>query len=124
MKTLIISLFFSFGLLVTAQASPRSTLHSRIADDGKTLSIQLDGFQSGHQVHYDQTFDVAGMNSLRKDLLKYRAFRSQGLVVPLQETTGLILVPLILLASILTIIVIRFQRKKALLIPVKLLKSE
>ncbi|MBD0257294.1 MAG: hypothetical protein ICV83_16370 [Cytophagales bacterium] len=82
-------------LLVSTMAMARepvaTRLEKRIEDDGKTLSIHLDGFVDGREIRYRQTFAVADMNDLQKEVLKCRVFYAQGLGLPLDEMPGTLL---------------------------------
>lgn len=110
MKLLLISLLFLLSMTAQSQPSTPSSLRTRIADDEKTLSIQIDGFTNSRKVHYDRTFDVAGMNYLQKDLLKYRAFDSVGVTLPMAEMTGLVSTALGAIAIVITLLIVGFQR--------------
>ncbi len=92
-------------LLVSTMAMAGEPVASRrekwIEDDGKTLSIQIEGVVNGREIRYRRTFDVAGMNDLQKDVLKCRVFYAQGLGLPLHEMSGT-LFALPVLAALLT----------------------
>ncbi|GAB3806881.1 hypothetical protein GCM10028819_43140 [Spirosoma humi] len=92
MKYLFSCLLICIGLTTVPQRSVASNLRTRISDDTKTLSIQLDGNQDGRKIQFSQTFNVAGMNPVQKELLLYRAFRSAGVPVPIHEIPWLVLV--------------------------------
>ncbi|MFD2933430.1 hypothetical protein [Spirosoma flavum] len=116
MKLLLMSLLLSIGMLTIAQKAVASNLRTRISDDEKALSIQVDGNANGHKIHLDKTFDVANMNSLQKDLLKYQVFNDAGLTAPLSEIPWLILVILGLPALIITLLIVRYQTRKRALV--------
>jgi hypothetical protein len=82
-----------------------SRLEKRIEDDGKTLSIKIDGFVDGRKIRYNQTFDVAEMNDLQKAVLKCRVFYAQGLGVPLHELPGLVFAVPVLAALVAGLVV-------------------
>ena len=72
------------GLLLTsftalAQTPVHSNLNTSINDNGKTFSIQIDGDRNGKAVHYNRTFDVAGMSQQQKEAMKNRVLDSLGL---------------------------------------------
>ncbi len=88
--------YFFMGLLLLSSMAMAgepisSRLEKRITDDGKTLSIKIDGFVDGREIRYSGTFDVTEMNDLQKGLLKCRVFYAQGLGVPLHELPGVVL---------------------------------
>jgi hypothetical protein len=112
MKTLIIFLLLSIGTVAMAKDPASSKVRTRISDDSQTIAIQIDGFNHGRKIHYDQAFDVSGMNVLQKELLTYRAFDSQGLLPPLHEMRWLIFAALGLTGLILTLILVIIQRMK------------
>jgi hypothetical protein len=117
---LLISTTFSF-----AQSGTPSRLQTRIADDGTTLSIHIDGMRRGQKVYLARTFPVAGMSQLRKELLAYRTFRAADVTPPLRELPGLLLTALgvVLLGSVLLAVSFR-GIKAARMNPVKSLRSE
>ncbi len=59
-----------------AQHSETSAVNSNINDDGKTYTIKIDGDMNGRPVHYDRSFNVAGMGNAQKDALKTRILDS------------------------------------------------
>lgn len=67
------------SLSAAAQTSTHANLASSINDDGKTYSVRIDGDKDGRPVHYDRTFNVAGMSSAQKDALRNRIFDSLGI---------------------------------------------
>jgi len=113
MKLLLMSLLLSIGMVAMNHQSVASNLKTRISDDAKTLSIQIDGSNNGRSIHYHQTFDVAGMNALQKEVIKYRAFDSVGIMVPLHEIQGLLLLVFGLPALIIALLIVRFQSRKS-----------
>lgn len=122
MKVLFINLLLSISLSAAAQSSP---LRTRIVNDDQTLSIQIDGFKNGRKIHYNRTFDVARLNPLQKEILKYRAFESQGIALPLHEMVWLIFAALGLPAGVAALLIGRSPAKKAALTnPVNSLRSE
>ncbi|MFD2571388.1 hypothetical protein ACFSUS_12135 [Spirosoma soli] len=89
MKLLFITLLLCISIFTSAEAATPSVLRTRISDNGVTLSIQINGYKNGRKINYDQTTNVSRLNWLQKELVKYRAFRSQGLFLPLREMPGL-----------------------------------
>lgn len=112
MKLLLFILAIGLSTGVMAQ---QSTTRNRLSDDGKTLSIQIDGKRDGRMIHYNRTFDVAGMNRLQKEVIKYRAFKSAGVTMPIHEVAGFVTVFFGLAAMVATYLIIVFQRRKAAL---------
>lgn len=78
MKSLLTLLLLNVSLLATAQTSRQSTTHSQINDDGKTMSIRIEGQVNGQPIDYQHTFDVARLSGPAKDALKQRIFDSLG----------------------------------------------
>ena len=103
---------FALLLCISPVAMAHSVLQTRFVDDGKTLTIQINGHRDGRKIHLDQTFDVSDQNVLQKELLKYHAFRSVGLMPPVAEFPGLILTGLGLVVLAGTVLVMRFQKVK------------
>ncbi|WP_461071775.1 hypothetical protein [Spirosoma horti] len=120
MKHLLIGLLICIGLSAMPHRSVASTLRTRISDDNRTLSIQLDGNQDGRKIHFSQTFDVAGMNPVQKELLTYRAFRSVGVPVPIHEMPWLVFGPLCLIVFSATLLIARYQAKQRRLTRIRL----
>lgn len=69
MKTTLILLLSAFSLSVTAQTKTHTDIKKSIHDDGKKLTISINGTQNGKQVYYDKTFNVASLSKLQKDAL-------------------------------------------------------
>lgn len=113
MKYLFVSLLLSLSLAVTAQPSSSSALRTRIVNDDQTLSIQIEGINNGRKIHYRQAYDVAGMNLLQKEWLKYRAFESQGVALPLHEIAWLLLAALGLSVGVVAFLIWQSPAKQA-----------
>ncbi|WP_052731215.1 hypothetical protein [Spirosoma radiotolerans] len=111
MKHLLIALLTCISLAAMPQRSAASNLRTRISDDNRTLSIQLDGNQGGRKIHLSETFDVTGMNPVQKEFLKYRTFRSVGVFMPIREMPWLIFGPLCLIIFSVSLLVVRYQTK-------------
>ncbi|QIP12916.1 hypothetical protein G8759_09930 [Spirosoma aureum] len=77
MKPILILLMLVSGFMSLAQSS--STLNTVINEDGKVMSIQVDGERNGRAVKYDRTFDVTKLSSSEKDALKNRVLDSLGI---------------------------------------------
>lgn len=105
MKIFLITFLIGIGIVSLAQQSVPSTVKTRISDDEKTLSIQIEGNKNGHRVHFNQAFDVAGMSTLRKEVLKLQIFTSLGISLPLHEMPWLLCVVLALAGLITTLII-------------------
>jgi len=87
-----------------------SHLRTRIVDDSNTLSIQIDGQKNGHTIHFNQAFAVSDKNSLQKEFLKYQAFHSQGLFLPLHEMPFLVGSGLGISLLLVSLTIIGFRR--------------
>ena len=104
MKYILIFLLLSISIAAMAQTQTSSHIRTRTSDDEKTLSIQIDGIKGGRKIQYSKVFDVTGMNKLQKEWLRYRAFDSQNLTVPLWEMPWLITASGSFLAFIIALI--------------------
>lgn len=82
MKTLLTLMLLNVGVVATAQTARQSTTHTQINDDGKTLSVRVEGQVDGRAIDYQRTFDVARLNDESKDALKHRIFDSLGIGEP------------------------------------------
>ena len=101
----ITGLLLLAGTITLAGEPVASRLEKRIEDDGKTLSIQIEGVIDGREIRYRRTFDVAGMNGLQKDVLKCRVFYVQGLGLPLHEMSGTLFAVPVLAALLIGLLV-------------------
>jgi hypothetical protein len=106
----------SIGTVAMAQSS---SLRTRISDDERTLSIRIDGNQNGRKIHFNQAFDVSKMSNLRKEMIKYRVYTSQGLIIPIHEMPWTVFTVLGTLVLVITLFVIRFQPKNPARIALK-----
>ncbi len=79
MKTFLSTLLLLAGATAMAQTSVHSNLNTSINDDNKTYSIRIDGDRNGKVIHYDRTFNVAGLSKAQKEALKTRVLDSLGL---------------------------------------------
>jgi len=79
MKSLLILTLLNVGFVSMAQTARQSTTHTEINDDGKTMSVRVEGQVDGRAIDYQHTFDVARLSSLAKDDLKHRIFDSLGI---------------------------------------------
>lgn len=82
MKSLLTLVLLTIGTMALAQTSRQSTTSTTINDDGKTLSVQVDGQVNGQSIEYRRTFDVAQLSKRAKDDLKHRIFDSLGIGEP------------------------------------------
>ncbi|SFC73596.1 hypothetical protein [Spirosoma endophyticum] len=112
MKHLLIALLLSIGLVAMTTNANASNLKTRISDDNQTLSIQIDGFKNGKEIHYSQHFSVADMSALQKTMLKYRAFNSAGVAIPFHEISWLFFTALVVITLILTGLIVGYQVRK------------
>ncbi|UFH55931.1 hypothetical protein [Spirosoma sp. KNUC1025] len=113
MKHLLILILLSISTFTMAQSSSR--LKTRIVDNSQTLSIQIDGNRNGRSIHYKQTFDVEGMTTLQKDILKYRAFTSQNVMPPLHDMAVSIATILVAISLVVTFLIVGYQSRKTTL---------
>ncbi len=104
-RHLFTGLLLLVGTITLAGEPVPSRLEKRIEDDGKTLSIQIDGVVDGRAIRYSQTFDVAGMNDLQKEVLKCRVFYAQGVGLPLHEMPGTLFAVPVLAALVIGLLV-------------------
>lgn len=91
MKLVLASLLMLASLAAIAQSSVHSTVNTEINDDDKTYSIRIDGDRNGKEIHYNRTFNVAGMSKTQKEAMKNRVLDSLGLgegPPPPQPPTG------------------------------------
>ncbi len=72
-------LLCAISIAATAQHSRQSTTHTQINDDGKTLSVRVEGQVDGQAINYHRTFDVSCMSRLAKADLKHRILDSLGI---------------------------------------------
>lgn len=79
MKSLLILTLLNVGFVSMAQTARQSTTHTEINDDGKTMSVRVEGQVDGRAIDYQHTFDVARLSGLAKDDLKHRIFDSLGI---------------------------------------------
>ena len=117
MQRFLIILLVGFSLIATAHDAVASTLKTRISDDSRTLSIQIDGNKDGRPIHVNQVVDVAGMNTLQKELIKYRTFTAVGVAVPLHEIPWLLALAFGLPAFIIALVIARNQRQNVAVFP-------
>ncbi len=110
MKQLLIIALVSLSTLAGAQSESR--LKTQITDNTQTLTIQFDGHKNGRPIHYKRTFDVAGMTSFQKDVLKYRAFASQNVVPPLHDMLVSIITIFGIISFIMTLLILGYQSRK------------
>jgi hypothetical protein len=80
MKTILTTLLALTGSLVLAQK--HSSLHRSINDDGKTLSIRVNGTINGEPIDYNRTFDVANLTKDERDALRVRVLDSLNVSMP------------------------------------------
>lgn len=111
MKTFLI-LFCLVISFVTEAQSAATSICKRIADDEKTLSIQIDGVQNGRPVHYYRSFDVAGMNRLQKEWLTFRTFQAQGIALSIRDIQSLFLLALGIASLMITLLIIIYQTQQ------------
>lgn len=118
MKLILISLLLIISTLAVAQYSRESRVQTRISEDGSTLSIQIYGTRNGQKIHFDKTLDVANMNRLQIEILKYRVFTSVGAPLPSREMSRLIGLAFGLITLIIALLIVRFPIKKPPVFPI------
>lgn len=85
MKRLLIVLLLSIGLSAMGQPSP---LRTRIENDDRMLTIQIDGIYNGRTFHYHQSLNIADIHYCQREWLTYQAFASVGVALFVQEMMG------------------------------------
>lgn len=78
MKPLFFYLLLT-GSTALAQTATHANLNTEINDDDKTYSIRIDGDRNGKEIHYNRTFNVAGLSKEQKETMKNRVLDSLGL---------------------------------------------
>lgn len=66
-------------LAASAQKKSHNNFSQHIHDDGKTMSIVIEGNSDGRTVNYNRTFNVTGMSPMQKDALTKRITDSLGM---------------------------------------------
>ncbi|ADB39326.1 hypothetical protein [Spirosoma linguale] len=112
MKIILITLLLCFNLSAMARQPAFSSLQTRISDNEKTLSIQINGQRNSRKIHVNESFDVENMSRLRKELLKYQVFTNHGLGIPFQEVPGLIAVCLGSFFLFITVLILWYRSKQ------------
>lgn len=87
MKTLLVIITTCLSSVVVAQKN--NSFYQRINDDGKKLSIKINGTADGKKVDYNRTFDVSGMSKEERNALKERVYDSLGLSSPVEPVAPL-----------------------------------
>jgi hypothetical protein len=82
MNAFLTMVLLSISFVAAAQKSTNSNLNTSIQDNGKTLSIQVDGQREGQTINYQRTFDVAKLSTTEKDALRKRILDSLDVGVP------------------------------------------
>ena len=112
MKTLLLFFCLFVSSFTLTQAAPTS-LRKQIVDDEKTLSIQVDGVSAGRQIHYRQTFNVAGMNRLQKEWLTFQTFQAQGIPSSVRELSWVLLLVASVLILLVALLITFYQNPEA-----------
>ncbi|GAB3704467.1 hypothetical protein GCM10027592_35840 [Spirosoma flavus] len=79
MKKLLLSAF----LLTSTFAIAQQHISRNINDDGKTLSIRVNGTVDGKDVDYDRTFDVSNLTKEERTALRERVLDSLNVSMPI-----------------------------------------
>ncbi|ADB40604.1 hypothetical protein [Spirosoma linguale] len=80
MKTLVTALLALSTSLVMAQHN--NSISQSINDDGKTLSIRINGTVDDKPIDYDRTFDVSGLNKDERNALREHILDSLHVSMP------------------------------------------
>ena len=108
-----LALLLTFSTAVLARNPIKTSVTTRIADDGSRLMIQIDRHKNDHNTHYQNSFDVSGMNFVQKDWLKYRVFAEQDVTLPFHEMRGLVFAVVGLIAFLSTLLVFGYRHRKS-----------
>lgn len=65
-----------------AMAQRNTSISRSINDDGKTLSIRINGTVNGNLIDYDRTFDVASLNKEERNALREHILDSLNVGMP------------------------------------------
>lgn len=117
MKNILMALLLTISTAVLAQNPQTLPTRTSITDDGATLTIQIDRLNNKNPIHYRQTFNVAGMNRVQKEWLKYQIFANKGVALPLHEMAGLGMAIIGLLALFCALLIVGYQTLKSRQIP-------
>ncbi|GAB3510297.1 hypothetical protein GCM10027341_48560 [Spirosoma knui] len=82
MHSVLTLALLGLSLAATAQQPSGSSLTTSINEDGKTLSIQVDGVRNSQAIHYNRTFNTAGLSHSEQTALKNRVLDSLGIGQP------------------------------------------
>lgn len=87
MKTTLIFVFTLVSTLAIAQQ--KVSVNRQINDDGKTLSIRIDGSVNGRSINYDRRFDVASLSKTERESLRNHILDSLSIAtsVPIPPAT-------------------------------------
>lgn len=91
MKTLVTALLALSTSLVMAQHN--NSISRSINDDGKTLSIRINGTVDDKPIDYDRTFDVSGLNKDERNALREHILDSLHVSMPEPPRIRTALVP-------------------------------
>ncbi|WP_338875190.1 hypothetical protein WBJ53_06160 [Spirosoma sp. SC4-14] len=86
MKPSLLFLMLGISLVSFGQSS----LNTVINEDGKTLSILIEGKRNGKPINYDRKFDVTKLSSSEKEALKNRVLDSLGLGQPTANSEAVV----------------------------------
>jgi hypothetical protein len=82
MKILITLLLSGCCLVASAQKKSHKSLSQSVNDDGKTMTIVINGEAGGHPIDYSRTIDVTGMSESAKKALTKSITDSLGIESP------------------------------------------
>ncbi|MFT3705402.1 MAG: hypothetical protein QM802_23740 [Agriterribacter sp.] len=80
MKTLLIIAAICLSSAVVAQKN--SSISQTINDDGKKLTIKINGTVDGKKIDYSRKFDIADLSDEEKDALIHHVYDSLGVPFP------------------------------------------
>lgn len=78
MKTIATLLLSATTFIAFAQTNTRQSLHQDIDDNGKLLTININGTSNGKKIQYYRQFDVAGMTKQARQSIIDRITDSLG----------------------------------------------
>lgn len=80
MKTLFVVAAVCMSSIAIAQKS--SSISQRVNDDGKEMSIKINGTVDGKKIDYNRKFDITRLSDEEKDALMHRVYDSLGVPFP------------------------------------------
>jgi len=87
MKTLLV--ITAICICSTVVAQKKSSINQLINDDGKKLSIKINGTVDGKKIDYNKKFDISSLGDEEKDALIHRVYDSLGVPYPVAPVAPL-----------------------------------